>query len=564
MNPSPKFTDHDWWRSAVVYQVYPRSFADSNNDGIGDVAGVTGKLDYLKWLGVDAIWVSPWYPSPLWDGGYDVSNYRDIHPDYGTLDDADDLFEQAHARGLRVLIDLVPNHCSIDHPWFQAALAAGPGSPERELFVFREGRGDGGQLPPTNWGASFGGGAWERVIEADGTPGQWFLHMFAPEQPDWNWENPRVLEEFDAILRFWFDRGADGFRVDVADSLIIDQDFPDTPIDPRTGKGTWEKYPGAPFWDRPELAEIQRRWRRVADEYTDSAQGPRIFVSEAYLPFERMVEYVRADRLHTSFNFEFLQSEWHAESLRNVIDKSLAAHQGVGAPATWVLSNHDVIRPVSRYGKSLSGRSFRSGVVTDEVHWQNDMAGLPVDVALGQRRSRAAALLMMALPGGCYVYQGEELGLEEVEDLPEECLQDPIWFRSNHTLRGRDGCRVPIPWSGNSAPFGFGTDADPWLPQPNHWGELGAESQAEDPDSMLNLYRTALAERHRNTALGDGEMSWEESDDPILSFTREPGFRCVVNTGDKDHDLGEATVILRSAPFGGSVLPPNTTAWMAT
>lgn len=448
------FDDPSWWRSAVVYQVYPRSFADADGNGIGDLRGIIERLPHLASLHVDAIWISPWYPSPLADGGYDVSAYRDIHPDFGTLQDADELVERAHALGLRVLIDLVPNHCSDQHPWFQQALAAPPGSRARNRFVFRDGRGENGDQPPTNWGSLFGGSAWQRVTEADGRPGQWYLHMFAPEQPDWNWDDPEVVQEFDDILRFWFDRGIDGFRIDVADSLFIDHDFADTPVDPVTGFGTYQKFEGHPLWDQPGLEHLQRRWRAIADEYADTAQGARVFVSEAYLPLERLVRYVRPGRLHSSFNFEFLQSEWDADSLRHVIDASLAAHAGVDAPTTWVLNNHDVIRSVSRYGKPVSGRRFRAAAddSSDDPHWQERMAASPTDVALGRRRAAAAALLMLALPGGAYIYQGEELGLDEVEDLPADTLQDPIWERSGHTVRGRDGCRVPIPWSGERPP----------------------------------------------------------------------------------------------------------------
>lgn len=562
MNPS--FSDHSWWRSAVVYQIYPRSFADSNNDGTGDVRGMINHLDHLVDLGVDAVWVSPWYPSPLHDGGYDVADYCDIKPEFGTLADADEFVQQAHERGIRVIIDLVPNHCSNEHPLFQAALAAGPGSPERDMFIFRDGKGPNGDEPPTNWGAMFGGGAWQRVVEADGTPGQWYCHMFAPEQPDWNWENPAVSEMFDDVLRFWFDRGIDGFRIDVADSLFKDQNFPDLPIDPVTGYGTLEKFEGSPLWDRPSMAEHQRHWRAIADEYADSELGPRVYVSEAYLPSDRRIHYVAEGRLHTSFNFEFLLSAWTPQSLRLVISQSVAEHEEVGAPTTWVLNNHDNYRSVSRFGKHPSGLDY-SGPdrAKDELHLGDALAKAPTDLALGRRRARASALLMLALPGGAYVYQGEELGLEEVEDLPEDKLQDPTWKRSGYTSRGRDGCRVPIPWSGTEQPFGFGVDAEPWLPQPAHWADLTVEAQTGMPGSMLELYRTLLAERRQNPALGEGSMVWDETDDDVLSFTREPGFRCVVNFGSQPVAV-EGEVIVASIPLEDGLLPSDAALWLRT
>lgn len=553
--------DPTWWRHAVTYQIYPRSFADANNDGTGDVRGMITKLPHLKKLGVDAIWVSPWYPSPLWDGGYDVADYCDINPDFGTLADADEFVAKAHELGLRVLIDLVPNHCSIDHPLFQAALAAEPGSPERDMFIFRDGIGPDGSQPPTNWGALFGGSMWERTTNSDGTPGQFYLHMFAPEQPDWNWENEAVRAEIDRVLRFWFDRGVDGFRVDVADSLVKAPEFHDTPIDPLTGDGSWQKVPGSPLWDQPGLEEIQRRWRALAETYAGTELGARIFVSEAYLPLERLVEYVSPGRLNTSFNFEFLQSEWAADSMRIVIDESIKAHDGVGAPTTWVLENHDVLRATTRYGKSLSGRHFGSMDTDEDGHWQEHMQDLPTDVQLGRRRARAAAALMLALPGGAYVYQGQELGLEEVEDLPDELRQDPTWIRSNHTVKGRDGCRVPIPWSGTQSPFGFGTDATPWLPQPAGWADLTAEAQESNPTSTLNLFRTLLRLRHELEALGDGAMTWDESGDQVLSFTREPGFRCVVNYGPEPVEL-DGELLVSTGDLVDGKLPTDTAAWL--
>ncbi|MFT3876149.1 MAG: glycoside hydrolase family 13 protein [Propioniciclava sp.] len=566
---APAFNDPDWWRHAVVYQVYPRSFADANNDGTGDVRGIISKLPYLSELGIDAIWVSPWYPSPLLDGGYDVADYCDISPDFGTLADAEELIEKAHALGIRVLIDLVPNHSSWDHPLFKAALAAGPGSPERDLYIFRDGKGENGELPPNNWGSLFGGPAWTRTTNADGTPGQWYLHMFDISQPDWNWEHPQVLELFDNVLRFWFDRGVDGFRIDVADSMTKDQALPDVRLSPETGFGANDKHVGSPNWDYPGLADIQRRWRRIADEYAGTPLGGRVFVAEAYLsPVERLVEYVRPDRLHTTFNFDALLSEWSAGSQRAVIDHTLPAHESVGAPATWVLGNHDNTRVVTRYGKAITGVDFtRRAEHEDESVEPLDLSAqlheMPTDVPLGRRRARAAALLELALPGGAYVYQGEELGLDEVEDIPEALLQDPTWERSGHRRRGRDGCRVPLPWSGDAAPFGFGTDAEAWLPQPAHWAEATAAKQDADPASTLNLYRAALRLRRARTDFRDGVLAWHAlNEGDVLAFTRGETL-VVVNFGASPVALPAGEVLLTSAPLVDGQLPTDASAWIA-
>ncbi|WP_433166092.1 glycoside hydrolase family 13 protein [Kribbella sp. CA-247076] len=534
----------DWWRSAVVYQVYPRSFADANGDGTGDVNGIRARLPYLADLGIDAIWISPWYPSPLLDGGYDVSDYRGIHPDFGTLADADALIAEAHALGIRILIDLVPNHCSWEHPWFKAALAAGKGSPERDLFWFRDG--EPGGLPPTNWPAAFGGGAWQQIED-----GQWYLHLFDISQPDWNWDHPKVVEEFDAILRFWFDRGIDGFRIDVADSMAKDATLPDVPL--HNGQPTREKYVGNPFYDQPGVHTIHQRWRAVADEYAGTPQGPRVFVAEAWLsPAERLAQYVRSNELHSAFNFDVLRCAWDAKELREVIDHTTENLWAVGAPATWVLSNHDTIRHRTRYGRDQRDALADAGVV-------------PTDLELGRRRARAAALLELALPGGAYIYQGDELGLPEVEDLPEEVLDDPVWERSGHTRRGRDGCRVPIPWSGSEPPYGFGTGAgQPWLPQPADWAGLTAEAQASDPDSHLNLYKAALRIRRETEALGEGRLTWDEGAPAgVLSFSRDPGFRCVANLGESPIPLPDHTkVLLTSEPLIDGRLPADATAWL--
>jgi alpha-glucosidase len=511
-----------WWRGAAIYQVYLRSFADGNGDGLGDLAGLRGRLPYLSRLGVDAIWLNPWYPSPMSDGGYDVADYRSIEPVFGTLAEAEKLIQEAHDLDIKIIIDVVPNHSSDQNAWFQEALAAGPGSAARERFWFRPGR-DGG--PPNDWQSIFGGPAWTQVPD-----GEWYLHLFAPEQPDFNWNSPAVREEFLDVLRFWFDRGVDGIRIDSAAVLIKDPDAEPDGLDPYT--------------DRDGVHEIYREWRRVSDTYPG-----RFLIGEVWLPDqERFARYLRPDELHTAFNFDFLSCPWDAPALRTVIDATLATHEPIGAPPTWVLSNHDVTRPVTRYG-----RADTSFAHDDRKH------GMPSDRALGVRRARAAALLAMALPGGVYVYQGEELGLPEVEDIPEGLLQDPIWARSGNTDRGRDGCRVPLPWSGETPPFGYG--GSPWLPQPADWGALTVAAQEADTSSMLHLYRTAL--RIRRERLGDGTLTWIPLGESVLAFRRESGLTCVVNLGAEPVRLPEHEhLLLASGPAAGGLLPPDTAVWL--
>ncbi|MEU9407386.1 glycoside hydrolase family 13 protein [Streptomyces sp. NPDC048281] len=534
-------TTAPWWRSAVIYQVYIRSFADGNGDGVGDIAGIRSRLPYLKSLGVDALWINPWYKSPQADHGYDVADYREIDPLFGTVAEAEQLIEEAHAHGIRIIPDIVPNHSSDQAAWFQQALAAGPGSPERERYVFRPGRGPDGSLPPNDWDSRFGGPAWTRVDD-----GEWYLHLFTPQQPDLNWQHPEVHAEFESVLRFWFDRGVDGFRIDVAHGLLKDPELPD--LAGRDG--------GAhPFWDRDEVHEIYRSWRKLADEYP----GDRSFVAEAWTDTpERLAAYVREDGLHTAFNFDFLMTDWDAKDLRAVIDDTLAMLGTVGAPATWVMSNHDVMRHASRYGRKAAKKWLAN---------ESYIPAGPADLELGTRRARAAALLTLALPGGAYVYQGEELGLPEIEDLPEAVLQDPVWERSGHTERGRDGCRVPIPWSGTTAPYGFSAadaTASPWLPQPADWAPRSVAAQTGDPASMLELYRTALRIRREHPALGDGTLTWLD-DNPagVLAFHREPGFICVANLSTEPYELpAHTSVLLTSGPVEDNRLAPDQAVWL--
>jgi alpha-glucosidase len=535
-----------WWRSAAIYQLYVRSFADGSGDGIGDLAGVRARLGYLAGLGIDAIWFNPWYPSPMADAGYDISDYRSIDPVFGTLADADALIAEAHAAGIRIIVDVVPNHCSDQHPWFQAALSAAPGSAERARFWFRPGRGPAGELPPNGWQSIFGGPAWTRVTEAGGRPGEWYLHLFAPEQPDFNWASPDVRAEFEDVLRFWFERGADGIRIDSAAHLTKDPSLPEVSAGQPPG-------PQHPYADRDDVHEVYRRWRAVAEEYPG-----RVLIGEIWLPdAARLARYVSPGELHTVFNFPYLTCPWDAGQLRAVIDNTLALNAPAGAPATWVLSNHDVDRVVSRLGRPDTAFS---------LHQRAYFHSLPVDVALGTRRARAAALLTLALPGSVYVYQGDELGLWEVQDIPFELRQDPIWHRSNGTDPGRDGCRVPLPWAGDEPPFAFsppGAAPPPWLPQPKQWRDLTVDAQTGDPGSMLELYRQALRIRRAEPALADGPMSWLDAPDGVLAFSRGH-IQCVVNLSPRPTPLpARADLLLASGPLDDGQLPPDCAAWSA-
>ncbi|MFI6160820.1 glycoside hydrolase family 13 protein [Micromonospora sp. PTRAS2] len=494
----------DWWTEAVIYQIYPRSFADANGDGIGDLPGITARLDHFVELGVDAVWLSPFYPSPQADAGYDVADYRDVDPLFGRLADADRLIAEAHARRLRVIVDLVPNHTSSAHRWFTAALAAAPGSPERARYVFRDGLGPDGDQPPNDWTSVFGGPAWTRVTEPDGRPGQWYLHLFDPGQPDLNWDNPEVRAEFLDVLRFWLDRGVDGFRVDVAHGLIKQADLANWQEPQEILSGSEVDKPRPPMWDQDGVHEVYRDWRRLLDSY----DGQRILVAEAWVePAERLARYVRPDEMHQAFNFEYLTASWTAPAQYAVITRSLEATDAVGAPTTWVLSNHDVVRHASRLGLPV-GAPRPNGIGIGDPQ---------PDAALGLRRARAATLLMLALPGSAYLYQGEELGLPEHMTLPDEVRQDPTWERSGHTERGRDGCRVPIPWEADAPSYGFGPTDASWLPQPPSWAEYALDRQRDVPGSTYELYRTALRLR-REHGLGRGSLYWLASGDEVVSF----------------------------------------------
>ncbi|MFN3865490.1 MAG: alpha-amylase family glycosyl hydrolase [Demequina sp.] len=537
----------EWWRTAVIYQIYPRSFADASGDGIGDLAGITSRLETLAALGVDAIWLSPFYVSPQHDAGYDVADFTDVDPVFGTLADFDTMRERAHELGLRVIVDIVPNHTSSEHEWFKAAVPSAPGSAERARYIFRDGRGPEGAEPPNNWQSVFGGSAWTRVHREDGSPDQWYLHLFDSSQPDLDWTNEEVRAEFDRILRFWLDRGADGFRVDVAHGLAKAANLPDFETDEDIDSMGGAQV-GHPAWAQDDVHDIWRRWRSVVDEF----DGDRILTAEAWVePLSRMAEWVRPDEMHQAFNFPYLMTNWDAGALRTVIDESIEAFAGVGAPPTWVLSNHDVVRHPSRL--ALATPSIQGHGIGP------DSPGLP-DTSIAAQRGRAATLLMLALPGSAYVYQGEELGLPEVIDIPGEARQDPTWHRTDGARYGRDGCRVPLPWAADAPAFGFSPTGESWLPQPEEWARLAYSEQDGVAGSTLTFYRDALRLR-REHGLATASLEWlDDLPAGVMGFT-VGAVTVIANVSGEPLELPVGEQILASGPTAGT-LPADTTVWM--
>ncbi len=519
-----------WWSDAVFYQVYPRSFADSNGDGVGDIDGLVAHLDHLERLGVDAIWLSPVTVSPMADHGYDVADPRDIDPLFGGMPAIERLIAAAHQRGIKITMDVVPNHTSSQHVWFQAALAAGPGTDARERYYFRDGRGPDGALPPNNWTSVFGGSAWTRVVEPDGNPGQYYLHLFDTEQPDLNWENPEVFDDFEKTLRFWLERGVDGFRIDVAHGMAKPPGLPDTKEVVKVLSHTDDD----PRFNHPTVHEIHRGIRKIVDDYPDAVTIGEVWVMDNRL----WAEYLRPDELHLGFNFRLTKIGFDTGEIHDAIQNSLTATALENAVPTWTLSNHDVDREVTRYGGG----------------------------EIGLRRARAMALVMLALPGTVFIYNGEELGLPDVLDLPDEVLQDPTWERSGHTERGRDKCRVPIPWSGDSPPFGFSTSPDTWLPMPAEWATLTVQKQAADPTSTLLFFQRAIELRKSRDRLDDGSevdgFEWLPAPSGALAFRGRGGLVCAVNTGDRPIALPDGELILASTPLVTGRLAPDAAAWL--
>jgi alpha-glucosidase len=538
----PKETAH-WWRTAVVYEVYVRSFADANGDGIGDLGGLRSRLPYLSDLGIDAVWLCPFYPSPLADGGYDVADYRDVDHRLGTLADFDAFLADAHRVGIKVIIDIVPNHTSEAHPWFREALASARGSAARDRYIFRDGEGPDGAEPPSDWRSHFGGPAWDRVAD-----GQWYCHLFAREQPDLNWGNPEVREYFHDTLRFWADRGVDGFRVDVAHSLAKDLSEPlrsqphldlRLPIDGSD-----------PLYDRDEVHTIYEGWRRVFNEYSP----PRMAVAETWHPTShRTYHYARPTELGQVFDFSLSKCAWDRGQFAAAVHRSLDHHRGGDGGLTWVLSSHDTVRHASRYALPVD-----AGV---DAWLLSNGREPPVDVTVAGRRARAATLLMLALPGSPYLYQGEELGLLEVADLPADVLQDPTWERSGGAHKGRDGCRVPLPWTRQGPSFGFGAGGS-WLPQPASFGDDAVDVQTDQAHSTLTMYRRALHLR-RLLQVEDNNVEWLEGHEPdVLGFRRSNGWTCVVNFAATATVRPPGTVALSSQPLDGDALPAETAVWM--
>ncbi len=539
-----------WWRSGVIYQIYPRSFADSNGDGLGDLKGITSRLDSLAALGIDAIWLSPFYCSPQKDAGYDVSNYVDVDPIFGTLSDFDDLLEKAHGLGIRVMIDLVPNHSSDQHAWFQRALAAKPGSPERAFYHFKDGLGENGELPPNNWVSMFGGPAWTRVTESDGKPGQWFVHLFDSSQPDFNWANPEVQLEFENILKFWLDRGVDGFRVDQPHAMAKAEGLPDHPYLKEAGAGFIEGRENPPMWFQEEVHEIFRKWRKILEGYP----GERAMCGEAYVyPLSLMAKWVRSDEFHQTFNFRFLDAGWDSKKLFDAINESFEAFDGVGAPSTWVLNNHDVIRHASRFGGDYGRATASDGIGSGQPQ---------PDPILGLQIAKGATLFMLGLPGASYLYQGEELGLPEHTTLEDKYRQDPTFARTNGARVGRDGCRIPLPWEPEGDSSGFSESGKSWLPQPASYKELARSIQEKNPESTLSFYKTALDLR-KQLGLGEGSFSWIAGHQgPETLGYENSGVTVIYNFGAQPVDLSTFEILLSSQPLSGKQLATNQCAWI--
>ncbi|MGC0274595.1 glycoside hydrolase family 13 protein [Pseudactinotalea sp. Z1739] len=553
---SPHSSVPPWWRQAVVYQIYPRSFADANGDGLGDLAGITGRIDYLADLGVEAVWLSPFYPSALADGGYDVADYRDVDPRLGTLGDFDAMLAALHARDIKIIVDIVPNHSSNLHEWFQEAVAAGRGAPERERYIFREGSGPDGAEPPTDWVSTFGGPAWTRVAD-----GQWYLHNFAPEQPDFNWDHPDVREDFLTTLRFWSDRGVDGFRIDVAHMLTKDLT---EPLPSRDELALIPVDGNHPLLDRDDVHDIYAQWRSVFNSYTP----PRTAVAEAWVERSRIPLYARPESLGQSFNFDLLLADFDAAQFLQVVTDNLELAARSGSSSTWVLSNHDVVRHPTRYGLPRPERLAGGGpAVRHGETWLRSRGTDPVlDAERGRRRAAAATMFLLGLPGSAYLYQGEELGLHEVVEIDATERQDPHFFRTAGHDIGRDGCRVPLPWQVSGPSLGFGTgDAAPHLPQPEWMADYAVERQQDDPESMLSLYRTALALRAQWQT--SEALEWVESGRPdVLSFRRPNGWRVVTNFGQKPYRLDEGPIALSSTADVGpddGVVAAESTVWIA-
>ena len=547
----PLSNDKNWWRQAVVYQIYPRSFKDSNGDGLGDIKGITSKIDYLSSLSLDAVWLSPFYPSALVDGGYDVDDYRDVDPKLGSLADFDEMLAKLHEAGIRIFVDVVPNHSSNLHVWFKEAIAAEPGSTARNRYIFRDGKGANGELPPTDWPSHFAPSAWTHESKMGGKHNQWYCHLFAPEQPDFNWDNREVEEDFLKTLKFWADRGVDGFRIDVAHAMKKDLSEP-LKSQPRYASHKELDLANGTnlLFDRNEVHEVYKEWRKLFNQY----DPPRVAVAEANVSAVASAKYSSPEELGQSFNFELLDANFNAVEFKTIIDRSIFYAKQAGSSTTWCLNNHDQMRPATKFGLLPT---------VDRVKWRNSNGTEnPLDKKLGTQSAVAASMLIMALPGCTYIYQGEELGLHEVVDIPESEIQDPQYLRNLKIDKGRDGCRVPLPWTKSGSSFGFG-DGGSHLPQPKNFGEYSIEAESADPSSLLSIFRKALA--LRKTLIAPEDMTWHETgDSQVLHFSRTNGWNCITNFGRNYYNFdGAGEVIHSSGPLAKSGdLPPATTVWV--
>jgi alpha-glucosidase len=539
--------DKNWWRQATIYQIYPRSFADTDGNGIGDLKGVASKVDYLASLSLDAVWLSPFYPSPLADGGYDVADYRNVDPKIGTLDDFDEMLAALHGVGIRVFVDIVPNHSSHLHQWFKDAISAAPGSVERNRYIFRDGRGANGEIPPTDWPSHFAPSAWTHESAWGGKHNQWYMHWFAPEQPDWNWDNPEVEADFLATLKFWADRGVDGFRIDVAHALKKDLS------EPLRMRATMEY--DAPqnldgtgiLMDRNEVFEVYRTWRKFFNSY----DPPRVAVAEANVHPSRMPLYASEDTLGQSFDFRFIDAAFTARNYKECVSQSLELAKKNKSSTTWTLGNHDQMRYATKLGLHP---------IVDRNDWLlSHGQSHPVDFEIGTRCSVAANLFILALPGCTYIYQGDELGIHEVADIPFDQVQDPVYLRNLKQAKGRDGSRVPLPWTRGDKNFGFGTGT-PHLPQPEWFADFSVEAESGDSSSPLEVFRAALKLR-RELQCAE-EITWHETtSEDVLHFSRPNGWNCITNFRASKYPMPPGEIILASSPLIDGKIAAGTTIW---
>ncbi|MCC9136086.1 alpha-amylase family glycosyl hydrolase [Pontibacter silvestris] len=521
MNEEKK--EHLWWQNGIFYQIYPRSYQDSNSDGVGDLNGIIKRLDHLKWLGISAVWISPIYPSPMADFGYDISDYTGIHPLFGSMNDFDKLLEEIHVRDMKLILDLVPNHTSDQHPWFQESKSSRD-NPKRDWYIWHDAKPDGSE--PNNWLASFGGSAWEWDEQTQ----QYYYHAFLKEQPDLNWRNPEVQKAMMDVMRFWLDKGVDGFRVDVMWHMIKDNQFRDNPINPdyESHMATYDQLLPVYSTDQPEVHEIVRMMREVLDSYDE-----RMMIGEIYLPIQKLVTYYGVDNkgAHLPFNFMLISTPWEAKKLASAIDQYEGALPEEGWP-NWVLSNHDQPRITSRVGMS---------------------------------QARVAAMLLLTLRGTPTIYYGDEIGMRDVP-IPFDEVQDPQGLNMPDKNLSRDPARTPMQWD-NTDNGGF-TDAKPWLRLADNFRRENVKVQKEDTFSMLSLYKRLIELRQQEPSLHVGDYSPIYSDNQMLAFTRHAKghqqYMVVLNLSHRPcyfkpkHFSFKGTVVLATFPEREGTVYSNT------